>query len=293
MIEFRHYRDEDYEALCAFLIALNRDDRRHINWNWARLEWMIEHPEFDKSLRASIGLWAEGGKLVGAAIYDMYFGEAFCGVLPEHTALYPEVLRYAYEALKDEAGLALAICGESAEEIAAARSLGFVLTEQAETIMSRALDAPLSAPLPEGFSFAELDPRAEPRAFQWLMWQGFDHGADLSEFEADFEKTMRLGLKPRPHFDPHLSAAAVDESGEKVSYCCVWYDARTDYAYVEPVCTIPARRGRGVTRAVVFEALDRARTLGAKKAYVISDLAFYEKLGFEKELRFSFYRKEQ
>ena len=42
--------DTDYEALCSFLIALNEKDDSHINWNWARLEWMIEHPEFDKNL---------------------------------------------------------------------------------------------------------------------------------------------------------------------------------------------------------------------------------------------------
>ena len=56
-VSFRTYRDEDYEAVCDFLIELNRKDRTHINWNWARFEWMMEHPEFDKSLRSSIGLW--------------------------------------------------------------------------------------------------------------------------------------------------------------------------------------------------------------------------------------------
>ena len=89
---FQHYRDEDYEAVCDFLIELNRQDKTHVNWNWARFEWMAEHPEFDKSARASIGLWRSEDKIVGAAIYDMYFGEAFCGTLPECEALYPEIL---------------------------------------------------------------------------------------------------------------------------------------------------------------------------------------------------------
>ena len=46
---FRGYRDVDYEAVCDFLIELNHKDRGHINWNWARFEWMMEHPEFDKA----------------------------------------------------------------------------------------------------------------------------------------------------------------------------------------------------------------------------------------------------
>ena len=45
-VEFRPYREKDYEAVCAFLIALNQNDKKHINWNWARFEWMMEHPEF-------------------------------------------------------------------------------------------------------------------------------------------------------------------------------------------------------------------------------------------------------
>ncbi|HBE15186.1 MAG TPA: hypothetical protein DCY72_02915 [Ruminococcaceae bacterium] len=83
---------KDYEAVCDFLIELNRENQYHINWNWARFEWMTEHPEFDKGLINSIGLWMDGGRVVGAAIYDMYFGKAFVGALPAYSALYPEIL---------------------------------------------------------------------------------------------------------------------------------------------------------------------------------------------------------
>ena len=77
VVEFCQYREEDYEAVCSFLIVLNQIDKSHINWNWARFEWMIEHSEFDKSTIGSIGLWWKQNKIVGAAIYDMYFGEAY------------------------------------------------------------------------------------------------------------------------------------------------------------------------------------------------------------------------
>ena len=42
---------------------------------------------------------------------------------------------------------------------------------------------------------------------------------------------------------------------------------------------------------VVTEALRRAREKGAQRAYVISDMDFYKKLGFEKDRIFTFYRK--
>ncbi len=289
---FRHYTDADYEALCAFLIALNAEDRSHINWNWARFEWMAEHPEFDKSLQSAIGLWLEGGRIVGAAVYDMYFGEAFCGALPGFEALYGELLGYAHRELRDENGLAVAICDGRADEIETARRLGFAPIDQSETVM-RAELGDLPAPtLPEGFSFVGLDQAPENlRELQWLFWRGFDHGEDAAEFEADYRKTLSLGLRPRPHFDADLSVAAAASDGEKTACCCVWYQNGTDYAYVEPVCTVPAYRGRGLGRAVVTEALRRAKEKGARRAYVISDQPFYERLGFVTDRRFTFYRK--
>lgn len=290
-MNFKNFYKEDYEAVCDFLIELNLENKDHINWNWARFEWMMKHPEFDESLIKSIGLWMDGEKVVGAAIYDMYFGEAFCGVLPEYEALYPEILAYAYRELRDDNGLGIAICDESEKEIEAAKHAGFSLAEQTETVMSIGLNNVFPVKLPEHFCITELDPVQEPYAFQWLLWQGFDHGTDRAEFERDGEIISEIPMF-RKHFNPTLSIAAKNNDGEYVSYCCLWCSDKTDYAYVEPVCTVPSYRGMGIAKAVIYEALNRARAIGAKKAYVISDMEFYGKLGFEKEYRFSFFWKK-
>ncbi|MBR1483181.1 MAG: GNAT family N-acetyltransferase [Ruminococcus sp.] len=290
-MKFKHYNSKDYEAVCEFLIALNRENQSHINWNWGRFEWMMEHPEFDKSLMGSIGLWMDGEKVVGAAIYDMYFGEAFVGVLPEYRELYHEILDYAYRDLKDENGLGFAICSDSTGEISIAQSAGFEIAEQTETVMRLDLDKALPANLPDDLHYAELDPVKKPYAFQWLLWQGFDHGTDKEKFEKDGDIIPAIP-EFRRHFNPTLSIAAKTGDGEYVSYCCLWYSDKTDYAYVEPVCTIPSYRGKGVAKAVIYEALNRAKTLGAKKAYVLSDMPFYEKLGFKKDKHFIFYWKK-
>lgn len=288
MIEFKRYTKDDHKAVCRFLIELNERDRTHINWNWARFEWMTEHPEFDNSLISSIGLWIEGGdEVVGAAIYDMYFGEAFCGVLPECNALYPEILEYAWRELKDDAGLGIAICDDDLKEIEMAEAADFVRADQSETVMRLDLDKPFSSELPKGLHFTELDQVKDTYALQWLFWQGFDHGTNRVEFETSEQIIPRL----RPHFNRHLSVAASDDAGESVSYCCLWFHEGTDYAYVAPVCTVPSYRGKGIAKAVIYEALNRAKALGAKQAYVISDMAFYEKLGFVTERHYSFYWK--
>lgn len=287
-ILFKNYTDDDYEALCEFLIVLNANNDSHINWNWARLEWMIEHPEFDKSLKNSIGLWTVDNKIVGAAIYDMYFGEGFCGVLPEHKDLYPDVVKYACRELKDDSGFGLAICDENADEVKSIKDLGFTIADQDETIMEKSLDDDLSAELPTGLKLFCPDPVEDVYDLEWLFWQGFDHGDDKAEFEREEEIIPRV----RKHFNKDLGVAAVNENGEMVACCLLWYMPGTDYVYVEPVCTIPSYRGKGVAKALIFEALRRAKKLGANRAYVISNMEFYEKLGFRKKYHYTFYWKD-
>lgn len=288
MAKFRNYRVEDYNDLCTFFIEINKLEKKHINWNWARFEWMYEHPEFDRTTMESIGLWWDVGKIVGVAIYDMYFGEAFCGVLSEYMEIYDEVLNYAYNHLKDDSGLGIAILDDDAEKIEVAERLGFKRAEQKETIMCCELDTKKEYQLNGGYSMRELNPETEAYDFSWLLWQGFDHGTDILEFERNEE----IVPQKRPHLNPKLSLAVVNEQGENVAYCCLWFNEETDYAYIEPVCTIPAYRGKGLGKAVLFEAMNRVRDMGAKVAYVISEQDFYKKIGLEKDKVFTFYWKE-
>ena len=106
-----------------------------------------------------------------------------------------------------------------------------------------------------------------------------------------FERSRDHVPHVRRHFNKALCLSAADPSGEPVSHCSLWFHPDTDYAYVEPVCTIPGYRGKGIAATLLSEALNRAKVLGAKKAYVISDLPFYEKLSFEKMQHYAFYRK--
>ncbi len=133
---------------------------------------MIEHPEFDKSLKNSIGIWTVDDKIVGAAIYDMYFGEGFCGVLPDYKDLYKAVLEYVCKELKDDFAFGLAICDENADEIEMTKSLGFTPSHQDETIMERSLSDSFEAKLPDGLKFFCPDPLENAYELQWLFWQG-------------------------------------------------------------------------------------------------------------------------
>ena len=285
-MERKAFEPKDYGMVCDFLIELNQNDKEHINWNWARFEWMYEHPMFDKSLLSRIGLWIDKGKVVGAAIYDMFLGEASVLVLPDYSSLYGEILEYAHRHLCDDQGLKVAVPDKNERERRLAIEAGYQRIDQTETIMSIDLSAPLPACRKEGMRFVHLDPINDYDELCWLFWQGFDHGDDREECRA--ENTRKANS--RVHYNPYL-AVTVQCDGKCVGHCSLWYSKETDYAYVEPVCVIPEYRGKGVGKAMIYEALNRARSLGAKKAYVISDMPFYEKLGFKKEERYTFYQK--
>ena len=284
-VHFRSYSHPYYQQVCDFLIALNHE-KKHINWNWARWEWMYAHPYCDREKLHTIGLWLDGDCVVGTAIYDLFHGEAFCGVLDAYSELLPEILEYAWNNLKDENGLGIAVRDDDIPMQDLLRRLGYEQAEQTEPILCRDLREPLDYEFPSGFSIREISFPEDNLAYQTVIWKGFDHEGD----QAELEKMLANKVLP-PNRRPELCLAVVDQNGEFAAHCTCWHDARTDYAYVEPVCTIPTYRGRGLGKAVVLEALRRCKTLGAKQAFVISDQVFYKKLGFEKYAQYLFYKK--
>ncbi len=124
--------------------------------------------------------------------------------------------------------------------------------------------------------------------YQLVLWKGFDHGDDLHEFQ----KTFLPEQPVKPNEIKYLKLAVMDQNGSFVAHCQCWYRQDTDYAYVEPVCVVPAYRSMGVGKAVVSEALNRCKKLGAKEAYVLSDMEFYKSMGFEPFSTYRFYWKD-
>ena len=105
--------------------------------------------------------------------------------------------------------------------------------------------------------------------------------------EETLEKQRRM--LSASNLNTQLHIAAENESSEYVAYCGLWYADKTDYVYVEPVCVVPDYRRKGLAKAVLGEALKRAYNLGAKTAYVISDMDFYKHIGFVQHSHYTFY----
>ena len=289
MIEFRKYQNSDYERVCDFLIEINKYNNYHNNWNWARFEWMSEHPETQKEQLGSMGLWFDGENIVGAALIDMYFGEAFVGVLPAYDYLYKEVLEYAFNDLKDDQGLGISFHDDNKKEIEEAIRQGFYKEEAGETDLVISLDKYYPISLPDGFSLEEFDAEKYPKEIEWLFWQGFNHGNDRDEFLKEYQEPTGK----RPHFKKGLCIVARNKNGNLVASASCWYDKRTNYAYIEPVCVIPEYRKMGLGKACIYASINNAKELGAEIAIVNSDQEFYKRIGFVKRNHYSFYWKKE
>lgn len=282
---FKRYEEADYQRVCDFFVELNRKEETHIHWNWARWEWMYFHPYFDRSRMDTIGLWKEEARVVGIALYDLFYGEAFCAALEGHRELMPEILAYAVETFQNENGLGIAVNDKDEEMKACLKNAGFQEAEQNETVLSISMEQRQVYSLAEGMKLREIHFPEDNLAYQTIIWKGFDHGDDPEELEKMLRNSPNLPI----HRNSFLCLAVVDKEDQFVAHCTCWYDKGTDYAYVEPVCTIPEYRKRGLGRAVVLEALNRCRELGARKAVVISDQEFYKGMGFEEQSHYTFY----
>lgn len=287
-IAFRNFDDSYYDRVCDFLIELSQKDRNRINWNWARWEWMFFHPDFDHSLKNNIGLWEHNGELIAIATYDHYFGETFFAARPGFEELEQEILDYAMTVFRNEKGLGIAANDRDTRLLDNLRSRHFAENDLTENILELELEHMcLESTIPEGITLKPIDIRSDVYKLHHMLWKAFENEGPVPVDEATMSK--QENMLSAPHLNPFLHVVAENENGEYVAYCGLWYSPKTDYVYVEPVCTVPEYRQQGLGRAVVLEALNRSRSLGAEKAYVISDSNFYRSLGFRQHSHYTFY----
>ena len=285
-MSFRHYIESDYDIVHDFLLKINRDDDTYLNWNWARLEWMIAHPYFDYSLINKIGLWFIDDNLVGIAIFDMYLGECNIITLKEYHHLYNEILEYAYKYLSDEDGLGIYVNDRCIDDINILTDKGYIKRDMSETLSS--LDIiHHDISLRDDIYIKEINPYDEYQRLSYLIYQGFDHGDNYDEFLSSYSDTYRI----RKYHDNSINLVAVDSNNQYIGYICGWYDKSTNYAYLEPLCVIPAYRHMGIARALIYELSNRMLELGASRLIVLSDSEIYMKIGFKPIEHYSLYYK--
>ena len=132
----------------------------------------------------------------------------------------------------------------------------------------------------DGFRLTSLAEEPDWAKVHQVLWRGFDHGDDVPMNEEEFESRRAMFDTPKARRDLKIAVAA--PNGDFAAFCGMFYEPGGKFAYVEPVATDPRYRRLGLGKAAVLEGIRRCAELGATVAYVGSDQAFYQSIGFKK-----------
>ena len=136
-----------------------------------------------------------------------------------------------------------------------------------------------------------------------LCWYGFGHG-EKGEFE-DWDKyddsyfwtpakSHKSGwasfLSPSPHSTPQYNIIIADAAEEYVCFSGMWWVPENKLAYMEPLCTHPDHRNRGLAAAALTLHYRTLKPLGATHM-TGGENPFYKKVGYGKGSHWTFWKK--
>lgn len=259
-----------YDEIRDFLhTAADRGCNEH--FHWGRFDWMMTHPFLDVDMLSKIAVFRdEGGSIVGAALFDTSFDDRWYIL---HLADDEEFLRcmigYAAESDKGYAAIKANLSDSSLCTLL--ESMGYK-KQYSEKVLQIELSDDLSYSLPNSFRINSPDEEINKRQWKMVIHRGFNNEGEPEESSGDAAEAEKNLEKSH-----YIKVFAVNH-GEYAAHCGVWYDSG-DTAYIEPVATVPEHRCKGLGKAVVYEAISRAKMLGAKRAVVLSEQKFYFRIG--------------
>jgi len=169
---------------------------------------------------------------------------------------------------------------------------GFTLVSW-DVFMSQRLDDPLPSPvLPAGFQVRGCRGEAELEARALAQRGAFGTQIPLDQYLGRWQRFMRS-----PVYDPDLDVVVAAPEGRIAAFCLAWLDPMNQVGNFEPVGTHPDFQGRGLGKAVLFEALHRLQQRGIRQAVVCTPesnlpaVKLYKSVGFAVENRLGYFEK--
>lgn len=264
--------NEQYGEIYNFLLSA-ADNGYNEHFHWGRFEWMMCHTFLDIEELEKVALFKdENESLVGLVTYDTCFDNS---VYLIHSLTDSELLNimidFAVQNYKIDGKVVIKANDKDIALKEALLEKSFLRTQKDDTILAITLDQEHNYCIPEGIHISPQDFVMDIRKYQNVIHKGFDNEGTPEPWDEEL-------LKPIPHENAALKVFSFNEA-EYCSHCGVWY-TQGETVYIEPVATIPEFRKKGLAKAAVYEAINRAGKLGAKRAIVISEQEFYFKIGF-------------
>lgn len=262
--------NEQYQSIHQFLLEAEKLEYNE-HFHWGRFEWMHAHSLLDENKLTSIVMFKDGnGKIVGLITYDTGYDDRAYLL---HTSSDKMLLDSMIDAVLKAEGNRTVIKVNSKDTVLCQmlQERNFEKKHRCACVLTLNLSNHLEYGIPNTYTMSSQDFIADPWQYQLVIHKGFDNDGIPEKWDEEF-------LKRIPHVNEELKTFVI-ANNEYCAHCGLWYTTG-DTAYIEPVATVPAHRKQGLAKAAIYEACNRANALGAKRAVVISDQAFYYRIGF-------------
>ena len=270
-------------------------------------------PFFEHALRASWmdssysyldRFWFDGDKTVAFVYYEVPVTDIYFAVRKGYEYLADELINYAIASMPNfnDAQQFVFLNGQEFLMEAAAKR-GFEKVYEYEELVFD-FENELKYELPEGYHFVEPED-TDILKLSKLCWYGFGHG-ERGEFtrwdkyddglewtpEKSHKDNVGEFMAPSPHSTHEYDVIIADENGEYVCFSGMWWISENKLAYMEPLCTSPEHRRKGLASAALTKHYHRMKALGATHMTGGED-PFYEKIGYGDGFKISIWKKKQ
>ena len=252
-------------------------------------EYAHMHSYFDYFNTHHFGIWEDGGKTTGIACYEMGMGDCHMHIRKGYEALLPELFTWAEKELsvvKDgKRSLKVWITDKELNKRELLQTSGYELSHTEPVKVFDYSKPFVEKSLPDGFTLID-GTNVDYVKLHHCWWKGFDHGDN-----PDNDIDGRIFGCNAPHADMSLMTIVVAPDGEYACALGMWLDERNQYAYLEPLATIPKYRRMGLAAVALTEAMKKTKALGAKYCFG-GGMEFYSSIGFEKICSRELWKKE-
>lgn len=263
--------NEQYQDIYLFLLNAEEIEYNE-HFHWGRFEWMQIHTMLDEDKLTNIVMFRdENDEIVGMITYDTCYDDR---VYLLHTTSDKSLLNKMIDTVIENENGEVTIKVNSKDKVLAEvlQERQFERKQKDNSVLELDLSETLEYKIPDEYFISPQEFMLDKWQYQLVIHKGFDNEGTPDKWD---DKVFARGV----NINPQLRTFAILKD-EYCAHCGLWYTEGAS-AYVEPVVTIQEHRMKGLAKAVIYEACNRARNLGAKRATVISDMDFYYKIGFK------------
>ena len=290
----------DHMAVYQFMIEIYEKDWRN-GVPAPFYEYALSSTWMDKSYTYLNRLWFDYDKIVGFVFTENPVTDIYFSLRPGYEELADEMIEYAGNNMPDFGNNRQFIIFKNQTALCeAASKYGYQKVDE-DVDLQFDFDDELNYKLPEGFRFVPYEEQ-DLRKRAICSWKGFNHEASKGTWQNDDEYISGTEWTPAnaiknnyqimqaPHQTCKYDVVIANEVGEYVCMAGMWWVPENKLAYMEPLCTVPEYRGRGLAAAALSELYHRMKALGA--THMTGGMnPFYKRIGYKPAVTWTYWKK--